>query len=106
VKYGQALLKDKETLLSTPYKELLFKENRDKNGKNTGMCMAWFTGKLGNHRYLTHAGGSGGYYCELRLYPELKLGSFIVFNGSGFSDKRYLDKLDIRLLSNTAAVGA
>jgi CubicO group peptidase (beta-lactamase class C family) len=106
VKYGQALLKDNETLLSARHKEMLFKENLDKNGKNTGMCMAWFTGKLANHRYLTHAGGGGGYYCELRLYPELKLGSFIIFNRSGFSDKRYLDKLDILLLNNTVAVGA
>lgn len=100
VKYGQEMLKENSTLLSESSKELLFNENVDEKGRNTGMCLAWYTGKLAKYRYVTHAGGGGGYYCELRLYPELKAGSFIVFNRSGFSDERYLNKLDIQLLEN------
>ena len=93
VKYGQALLCDDEAIISQEYKNLLFSEN-----KTTGMCLSWFTGRLQDHTYYTHAGGGGGYYCELRLYPELKAGSFIVFNRSGFSDERFLDKVDVHLL--------
>jgi CubicO group peptidase (beta-lactamase class C family) len=102
VKYGQEMLKDDNILISDEYKKLLFTENVDGQGKNTGMCLSWYTGKLDKYRYFTHAGGGGGYYCELRLYPELKSGSFIVFNSSGFSDKRFLDKLAIHLVENDA----
>jgi len=42
----------------------------------------------------THAGGGGGYYCEIRIYPDVKIGSVIFFNRTGLSDERYLDKLD------------
>jgi len=98
VKYGQELLKENSNLISESSKKLLFSENVDEKGRKTGMCLAWFTGKLGKYQYVSHAGGGGGYYCELRLYPELKSGSFIVFNRSGFRDERYLSKTDIHLL--------
>jgi CubicO group peptidase (beta-lactamase class C family) len=98
VKYGQEMLKENSAFLSESSKELLFSENVDEKERNTGMCLAWFTGKLDKYRYVTHAGGGGGYYCELRLYPEFKAGSFIVFNRSGFSDERYLNKLDLYLI--------
>jgi len=45
-------------------------------------------------KYFAHEGGSGGYYCEIRIYPDIKRGSVIFFNRSGMSDERYLDKLD------------
>ncbi len=98
VKYGQEMLKENNALISEGSKKLLFTENVDDKGRRTGMCLSWFTGKLDKYRYVAHAGGGGGYYCELRLYPEFKLGSLIVFNRSGFSDERYLDKLDLALL--------
>lgn len=98
VKYGQALLGDQENLLSKPSKLLLFTENKLANGKASGMCMAWFTGQLNGRDYIMHAGGGGGYYCELRLYPELNAGSFVVFNRSGFSNEKFLDKLDVAFL--------
>lgn len=56
------------------------------------MCLSWFTGMLNGVKYYTHAGG--GYYCEIRLYPELQLGSEVFFNQTGVSDERFLDKLD------------
>jgi D-alanyl-D-alanine carboxypeptidase len=98
VKYGQEMLKENSALLSESSKERMFSENVDEKGRNTGMCLSWYTGQLDQYRYVTHAGGGGGYYCELRLYPEIKAGSFIVFNRSGFSDERYLNKLDVYLI--------
>jgi D-alanyl-D-alanine carboxypeptidase len=94
VKYIQELLKDDIRIISEDYKKLLFQENYTNNGKSTGMCLAWFTGMLKGIRYFTHAGGGGGYYCELRIYPDKGLGSVIFFNRTGMSDARFLDRLD------------
>lgn len=94
VKYVQALLKPDSCLLSDKYRQQLFVENTNNNGELTGMCLSWFTGQLNGVRYYTHAGGGGGYYCEIRLYPELNLGSVLCFNRTGVSDERFLDKLD------------
>ncbi len=95
VKYLQELLKDNNRLISSEYKQILFQEY-----KNSGMCLSWFTGKLNGTTYFTHAGGGGGYYCEIRIYPDIKRGSVIFFNRTGISDERYLDKVD-RLIINT-----
>jgi CubicO group peptidase (beta-lactamase class C family) len=89
VTYIQELLKDDSNLISNEYKQMLFQEN-----KNTGMCLSWFTGELNGVKYFAHAGGGGGYYCEIRIYPEINRGSVIFFNRTGMSDERYLDKLD------------
>jgi hypothetical protein len=59
-----------------------------------GMGMGWFTGILNGHIYHTHAGGGGGYYCEIRVYPALRMTSVLMTNRSGFSDERLLDRLD------------
>lgn len=94
VKYIQELLNDNSNLISKAYKAKLFQENKNIQGKNTGMCLSWFAGELNGIRYYAHAGGGGGYYCEIRIYPEIKMGSVIFFNRTGMSDERYLDKVD------------
>ena len=92
--YVQELINPNSTLISAESKKLLFTENRTIKNKATGMCLSWFTGNLNGNRYLTNAGGGGGYYCEIRIYPELELGSVIMFNRTGMSDERYLDEID------------
>lgn len=92
--YIQELLKPNSSLISDNSKKMLFTENRTNNGKASGMALSWFSGKLNSFRYFTHAGGGGGYYTEIRIYPELKMGSVLILNRSGISDKRFLDKLD------------
>lgn len=94
VRYIQALLQEDSPLLSKPYKALLFRENHTNNQQKTGMALSWFTSQLQGHRFFTHAGGGPGYYCEMRLYPDLKLGSVLFFNRTGMSDERFLSKLD------------
>ncbi len=93
IKYAQALLQPNSILLNDRYKEILFTESIAKE-KPTGMSLSWFTGSLKGNRYLAHAGGGGGYYVELRLYPELGVGSVIMYNRSGMTDERILDKAD------------
>lgn len=92
--YLRELLNPESILLSPGYKKMLLTETYIPNSKPTGMCLSWFTGKLNEHRYFTHAGGGGGYYCEIRIYPEAGIGSLIFLNRSGFSDERLLDKVD------------
>jgi CubicO group peptidase (beta-lactamase class C family) len=99
VKYVQALIKDDNGLITKDSKQLMFQENHNSKGQKTGMCLSWFTGQLNGHPYFAHAGGGGGYYCEIRLYPGLKLGSVVFFNRTGMRDERFLDKLDITYIS-------
>ena len=94
VKYIQELLNDNSVLISDEYKALLFQENINNQGKNTGMGLSWFSGKLNGIKYFAHAGGGGGYYCKIRIYPEIKMGSVIFFNRTGMTNERFLDKLD------------
>ncbi len=94
VKYIRELLKPNSRIISDDNKAMLFTENITNSGKPTGMCLSWFQGELNGQQYFTHAGGGGGYYCEIRIYPELGLGSVIMFNRSGMTDERFLDKLD------------
>ena len=93
-KYIQSLLHSDSPLLSNEYKALLFTENVLSNQKYSGMCLSWFKGNLNGNIYYTHAGGGGGYYCEIRIYPTLGTGSVIMMNRSGLTDERILDKLD------------
>lgn len=94
VKYIQELLKPNCRLITDDYKKMLFTENYTSNNKATGMCLSWFKGQLNGKQYFAHSGGGGGYYCEIRIYPDLGIGSVIMFNRTGMSDERYLDKLD------------
>jgi CubicO group peptidase (beta-lactamase class C family) len=94
VKYIQELLKPNTLLLSNDSRRMMFTENQTVNNKATGMCLSWFSGQLNGARYFAHAGGGGGYYCEIRLYPDKGIGSVIFFNRTGMSDERFLDKVD------------
>ena len=92
--YVQQLLKTNNSLINEECKKLLFTENHTNDGRSTGMCLSWFCGQLNEKKYFAHPGGGGGYYCELRLYPEISRGSVIMFNRTGMSDEKFLDTLD------------
>jgi len=94
MRYAQELLKEDCKLISPEYKQMLFSENYTIDQKSTGMCLSWFTDHLNGETYYAHAGGGGGYYCEVRLYPESGMGSVIMFNRSGMSNEKFLDKTD------------
>lgn len=94
VRYLQELLKADSQIFKDDFKKLLFIENYTLHDQSTGMCLSWFTGELRGRKYLAHAGGGGGYYCEIRIYPEQGFGSVIFFNRTGMGDERFLDKVD------------
>ncbi len=99
ITFAQDLLKPGGKLLSSESRRLMWEENRLNDGKASGMSLGWYKGNLGGKPYCCHAGGGGGFYCELRVYPESGLGSAVFTNRSGFSDERFLDKADADLLS-------
>ncbi|HEX5625453.1 MAG TPA: serine hydrolase domain-containing protein [Saprospiraceae bacterium] len=94
VRFIQDLLSPDGVLIDEASKQVLFTENRNISGKPTGMCLAWFKGQLNGQDYFSHAGGGGGYYAEIRIYPALGLGSVVMFNRTGMSDQRFLDQVD------------
>ncbi len=105
VKYIQELLHPDCRLISDKYRKMLFTENYTNNGVPTGMCLSWFTGRLNGNKYYTHAGGGGGFYCEIRIYPDSGTGSVVFFNRTGMSDKRFLDKPDKIFFENKSKPG-
>jgi D-alanyl-D-alanine carboxypeptidase len=100
--YVQALLDPGSGLLSEESRRMLFTENVLSDGRRSGMALSWFRGDVDGHTYFAHAGGGGGYYAEMRLYPELKRGSVILFNRTGMSDVRFLDRVDRHLIRITS----
>lgn len=99
VQYVQALLKPDSVLISDAYKKMLFTENQLNKHQPSGMALSWFCDHLNGTKYCAHAGGGGGYYCEIRIYPEKGLGSVVMFNRTGMTNEKYLDKLDQYFIS-------
>ncbi len=103
MRYVQALLAPQSGLVSDESRRLLFTENVLSSGKPSGMSMSWFKGELdGPTPNYAHAGGGGGYYAAVRIYPELQRGSVILFNRSGMLDERFLDWVDRCLIHDPA----
>jgi D-alanyl-D-alanine carboxypeptidase len=92
--YIRELLKPGCKIISDDHKSRMFTENITNHHKKTGMCLSWFTGNLKGIPYFCHAGGGGGFYCEIRIYPEPGVGSVVMFNRTGMRDERFLDKPD------------
>lgn len=98
-RYLQALLDPGGALLSPRSRDQLFTENVLSGGSRSGMTHSWFVGQLGGTRFYDHAGGGGGYYAEIRLYPELGRGSVLLANRTGLRNERLLDRIDRHLIS-------
>lgn len=94
------LFKNGSVLLDDSTKEALFTTQIMSGSKPIPMTLGWFTGQLNGIKYFTHAGGGGGYYCEMRHYPATKITSVIMFNRTGTSDERFLDKVDCYFLNS------
>jgi D-alanyl-D-alanine carboxypeptidase len=98
-RYLQALL-DKSNYLTEPTRSLLFAPARTRDGSLLPRTLGWFTGRLNGEAYYTHAGGGAGYYCEIRLYPNLGRASVIMLNRTGIRDERILDRIDAFFLAH------
>jgi D-alanyl-D-alanine carboxypeptidase len=98
-RYIAELLNPGSVLISNESRKMMFTENITNSGRQTGMCLSWFKGQLDGQVFYTHAGGGGGFYCEIRIYPDAGFGSVIMFNRTGMKDERILDQVDRYLVN-------
>lgn len=80
--------------------DLLWDVGPARSGDRRRRGLAWVYGDLGGARYFAHSGGGGGYYCEIRIYPDLQLASVIMTNNTGISAQHYLDNIDRQFLED------
>ncbi len=92
-RYLQALL-GRDDYLSAANRALLLSPARSRAGRDLGRSLGWFIGRLCGQTYFAHAGGGGGYYSEIRVYPDIGRASVVMFNRSGIRDERFLDRID------------
>ena len=97
-RYLQAAL-GAETPFSREMLDLLWKGDPKPSGPPLPYGLGWFRGDMNGTRYVSHSGGGGGYYCEIRIYPDARLASVIMTNNTGISSQRLLDRVDRWLLS-------
>jgi D-alanyl-D-alanine carboxypeptidase len=97
-KFLCALFRPGSILLSEDWKKTLFEKQKTLGGREIEMTLGWFTGELKGVKYFTHAGAGGGYYCEMRMYPQRNMATAIMFNRSGMKDERFLDRTDYHFL--------
>jgi D-alanyl-D-alanine carboxypeptidase len=80
--------------------DLMWQAGTAHSGARGGMGLGWRYGFLDGERYFTHTGGGGGYYCEIRVYPDATRASVIMTNNTGISNRHYLDRMDRHFLDN------
>jgi CubicO group peptidase (beta-lactamase class C family) len=83
-----------ERLLPRAWWERMFAPTRLRDGRPTGLALGWFTGRLGDDRWVHHPGGGPGYYAETRIYPDREAASVLLTSTTAAVDRRLLDRLD------------
>jgi len=96
-RYLQAMLR-RQPPFNQEMLETMWRVGTDNSGESIRTGLAWFYGSLNGERYFTHSGGAGGYYCEMRIYPDARRASVIMTNNTGISAQHYLDNIDTVLL--------
>jgi len=92
-RYLQAMI-NRQPPFTDDMLDLLWQQGKTNDGEELAVTMAWFKNKLNNLTYYAHSGGAGGYYCEIRIYPDVKRASVIMTNNTGISAQHYLDEID------------
>lgn len=92
-RYLQALLKAEPPFTLSLQKEL-FAQQKTSAGEAIGMALSWFVGQTDSEPYFDHAGGGGGFYCEIRLYPQSRRASVLMSNRTGIKNDHLLDRID------------
>ena len=99
VRYLQAALRV-EKPFTQEILDLMWQTGTTLSGESVRTGLAWRYGDLDGERYFGHTGGGGGYYCEIRVYPDVKRASVIMTNNTGISNQHYLDNIDRYFLEN------
>ena len=90
------LLRPDSRLLGEASRRELFTEQV--HSGDAAFALAWFIQERHGQRLFSHRGGGLGYVSEVRLYPELGLGSVLLMNMTTPSRKASLEVLDAEYL--------
>jgi len=92
-RYLQAIL-NRHSPFDGSMTDLLFETGRKNDGEILNRTMGWAKSSRSGLTYYSHTGGGGGYYCEIRIYPDINRASVIMTNKTGISPQNYLDLID------------
>ena len=92
-RYLQAML-NVEPPFTREMLDMMWAPGATRSGERLPIGLAWFERKLDRNRYFAHSGGAGGYYCEIRVYPEARRASVIMTNNTGITRQDFLDGID------------
>ena len=94
------LLDDKSVLLSPESINTLFTLQRHYDDKS--IAISWFKGEMQGKGlpYFYHQGGGMGYVAEVRIYPEMGIGSLILMNRTEVDTLSILNALDSEYILN------
>ena len=79
------LLRPESKLLGSSAKATLFAPQHTKDGEPTGEALGWVLGELETARYVGKQGGGIGFHGNVRIYPELGIGSVVFANATRVS---------------------
>jgi D-alanyl-D-alanine carboxypeptidase len=79
------LLQDEPRLMSARTREQMFSPQRTRDGKSTSEALGWVTGTLHGARYLGKQGGGFGFHGNVRIYPDVGLGTVFLANRTELS---------------------
>lgn len=95
----QDLMQDDSRLLSKNLKQQMFSQQKLSDGSNVKHeALGWELCSVQGHKYYARAGGWMGWRSEMRIYPDLGVGSVVLANSTLFETKDVLDKVDVMML--------
>jgi D-alanyl-D-alanine carboxypeptidase len=99
----QDQLQPQSALLGDIGRSWLVEPQTSVQGRKIPMTLGWHIGHFGETSYLFKEGGGGGFHCEMRLYPNAKIGTVIMTNATTFASSRFLNRIDPLFISNRVA---
>jgi len=89
---------DKSVLLSASYIKQMF--TMQSQYDDTSIAISWFMGTMNNIPYFYHQGSGMGYIAEVRIYPDINMGSIILMNRTKYKALLKLNILDAEFISH------
>lgn len=82
-------------ILSEETLKLTFEPQTYKKGKESKQALGWWLGSLHGQTCFHHAGGGGGFSCDIHIYPQQGIVRIMMMNRTqSFSDLRMFTKVD------------
>ena len=101
-RFLQDQLRGESALLGFDAKKLLQTQQRDAEDRLIPMTLGWHVGVSHDRPYYFKEGGGGGFHSEMRIYPDVCLGSVVMANDTGFRSTTFLNREDRAFLSRQA----